>query len=513
MEPRPCDPLAAALGNASLLSVGYALLGRWRVAVGSLCLTVVLVLLVVAAPQAAWLRIVVLIWWVAVTVHGWRLARRGRRPGATAAGAARGRGRLVQRAVALAAVALVLVPLIALRADAARIEREAAEAHRTADCKRALSLLDELGLGHEVADPRLVRRAETSAEACELLREAQRQYERTPLTAASTLEEYEAHPGALWDGAPGQRADLVLAEAAEDLDKALWGDEDDLATAFDHLAAVLAEFPRRESDVEAVLDAFLDALPTDDPCDTKTLTDWLAERPASGDVLDRAADVVPRVAPAAIVGCGDQAMAREAWETAQDRYQELLDEYPEHDLASEARAGIERAQSAIELDRLRDLLLPPSRGEQPPYCDNPEPYRGADPYRSGGSLQAAHFGHMEHKRHLPDAWLTTDPAEVDLVICVGELEYGDAVETCTYESPILPFGQEVTFHNREFPIRVYEVRTGELVRDGSIQIGGASCPNVLRYEYYGVDTGPPPDEYVDPSPADVRAAYEPLFRP
>src|SRR5690606_19295567 len=105
----------------------------------------------------------------------WRLARRGRRPGATAAGAARGRGRLVQRAVALAAVALVLVPLIALRADAARIEREAAEAHRTADCKPALSLLDGRGLGHGVADPRLVGRAETSAEGCELRREAQRQ--------------------------------------------------------------------------------------------------------------------------------------------------------------------------------------------------------------------------------------------------------------------------------------------------------------------------------------------------
>jgi hypothetical protein len=102
-----------------------------------------------------------------------------------------------------------------------------------------------------------------------------------------------------------------------------------------------------------------------------------------------------------------------------------------------------------------------------------------------------------------------------LVACVGELRYGSSVATCPYESDLRPFGYtDVTFHNRRFPVRVYEVRTGQLVgEDTRLEIGGTSCPPLLSYEYYGIDTGPPSDEYVDSSPPDVRAAYESLLNP
>lgn len=83
------------------------------------------------------------------------------------------------------------------------------------------------------------------------------------------------------------------------------GDTKALAAGFGHLAQVLGEFTGQESEVGKVLDGFLGGLPVKDACDTATITDWLAGRPAGGGVLDRAADVVPKVAPAAIVGCGD----------------------------------------------------------------------------------------------------------------------------------------------------------------------------------------------------------------
>jgi hypothetical protein len=513
-RPRPSgDPLAAGLGNAFLPGVGYALLGRWRLAVGALCLTVVLLAVLASDTRATWLYVAALIWCAALTTHGWHLARRSRRDPAGGGTASR-RRKLTQRSIALVAACLVTLSLLSLRADASGIEDDAAEAHRAGDCERALSLLDGLSAGHRLTDPRLVERSEASVEACELLvrAEAQATYDR--LAAAETLDTYASHPEAIWEGVPGRRADLVLAEATEEFDDALTGNLDSLSTGFEHLAAVLGEFPGRQDAVEEVMDGFLDALPTGDACDTRSITDWLDGRPASGDVLDRAADAVPRVAPAAIVGCADEAIEDQDWGLARDRYRQLLDRYPGHDLADQARAGVERAETEIELINLRELLRPESSGEQPPYCDNPAPYRGAEPYEGGGPHRAMHFGHPGHKKPLPDSWLTRDAADAVLVICAGERRHGAAVETCSYEMDRYPGYKDVTFYNQEFPVRVYEVRTGRLVHDTPIQIGGASCPGTIFYEYYGsIDPGPPSSKYVSSSSSDVRAAYESLINP
>ncbi|MDT0321283.1 hypothetical protein [Streptomyces millisiae] len=505
-RPAARDPFAVALANASLLGAGYAMLRRWRLALGSAAVTLLLVTMLAAGAETGWLRAAVVTWWLFVTAHGWRLARRAR-------GERRGRVR-GQRLVAAGVTLPLLAVLVALRLDAAGIERDAAEAHRGGDCARALSVLDGLWPGHRVADPRLVVRAEDAAEACELLLRAERLDGSDRLRAAGVLEEYEAHPGARWEGARDRRAELVLAEATAELDTALTGDTEALATGFDHLATALGEFPGQEDAVGAVLDGFLDGLPVENACETREITDWLGDRPGSGDVLDRAAEVVPRIAPAAILGCGDDAMADHEWSQARERYRQVLDQYPDHELATEAEEGVERAETAIELDRLRELVSVAYPNEEPAYCDDPEPYRGAAPYRGGGPHRALLFGNSGHADDLPSSWLADNADEAVLVICVGEREQGRSVETCPYESDFGVLGyQNVTFHEQRFPVRVYEVRTGRRVDVSNVSIGGASCPEVLEYEYYTVDIGPPPDEYVDSSAADVRAAYGRLINP
>jgi hypothetical protein len=347
--------------------------------------------------------------------------------------------------------------------------------------------------------------------------EAERQAEDDRLLAARTLETYEAHPDALWEGGPGRRADLFLAEAADELDTALAaGDTEALTDGFGHLSTVLGEFSGQEDEVEDVLDGFLDGLPLEDPCDTKDITDWLGDRPTSGDTLDGAADIVPRIAPAAIVGCGDDFLGDHYWEQARSQYEQLLDQYPGHDLAAEAEDGLEQAETAIELANLRDLLRPEYAGEQPAYCDNPAPYRGADPYRGGGPHQALMFGNDKHEGLLPNSWLANGAADADIVICVGETKMGTPVATCQYESDLGIYGYEdVTFHKRKVPVRVYEVRTGELISDTALQVDGASCPAVLHYEtspYFDFNS-PPSDVYVTWEESELRAAYEPLIFP
>jgi hypothetical protein len=44
-----------------------------------------------------------------------------------------------------------------------------------------------------------------------------------------------------------------------------------------------------------------------------------------------------------------------------------------------------------------------------------------------------------------------------------------------------------------------------------MQIGGGSCPSVLRYEYYMYDLGPG-DQFVSTSKSGVREAFRPVVR-
>ncbi|WP_107049924.1 tetratricopeptide repeat protein [Streptomyces bicolor] len=454
---RAHDPLAVALGNASLLGVGYLMLRRLRLALAAVVVTVVLVSRLVATADAAY-EVAVLVWWVAVVGHGWFLARRG-----GGRGPARGR-----RLVALGVTLPVLLTVGLLRFDAARIGQSVTDARERGDCAGVLSAQDEVWFGHRVADAPLSARGDDVVRACDRLRTA--------------------------------RAELATALA---------GDTEALKRGFGTLASVLAE-PGNAKTVETTLDGFLRGLPTKDPCETVTVTDWLHGRVRSDDVLDRSADTVERTAPAALVGCGDDLMANDSWEPARTHYEQLLDRYPDHELADRARKGARKATLSIELANVRNLLSAEA-DTQPEYCTHPAKYSGAKPVGKGTNraLFYAADGYSiaaDYPKRFPGSWKAGDAADATLVVCMGEERFGPSVETCPYESRSSGTLSYVSFHKIEIPVKVYELRTGKVVADRTLQIGGTSCPSVV-YAEEGTSPGP---MFVKASKSAVSAAFRPL---
>ncbi len=463
-EPKPAarshDPLAVALANASLVGGGYLMLGLGQLAVVVILITAELLIVFASVAQTLWFGIVVLLWWLAVIAHGWYLA--GGRP-------RRGRIRPVrsrrQGTIALACLLPVLLAFGFLRFDIAQIEGDVAAARRTGDCPRAQAATDRVSPVHR-------------------------------MVAVS--------PAA--DGEHMVRACALAGTAADDLKTGATGDTFALNNGFQALSTILTELPGYESVVQGALDRFVDGLPAENPCDTVKITEWLAARPSSGDELDRAARVIPRLAPAALVDCGDKLRAAGDPENARARYQQLLDQYPGHQLAAKAREGIRQANQKIEearirrqqeaeLANLRRQLQAPAAG-QPAYCSVPVPYSAAS---AGGPNRALIVGDKEYAGKLPAEWVTDDVTTATRVLCVGDSELGAAVQTCRYTNG------NVTFHRVTIPVRVYEVRTGRLVTDTRIEIDGTACPYII----YGIGV----DRYVSSSDSQVQAAFRPLISP
>ncbi|ANZ42681.1 hypothetical protein BBK82_12320 [Lentzea guizhouensis] len=448
-EPRPRDAVAAAIGNASLLSIGYLLLGRRLLALLTLLGTAVLVSVVVAVPSV-WLEVAVLVWWAAMTWHGWHL-------GSGRAGSVVRR----HRRVALAVAVPVLLVFGLVRFDAARLEGNVTEARQQGDCARAETELAKVWFGHRVADAPMTLRTDRTVDACRRLREA------------------------------SGRLDAALAE----------GDTDALGEGFRGLGVVLAALPGHDRMADVALDRFLDGLPTEDACRTSSLTDWLKARKPTGDGRDRAATAVPRVAPAALLGCGDVRMAARDFRVAQQRYQQLLDDHPGHELTGKAQEGVTKARLAAELAHVRNL--------HGGYCSRPAAYSGAPEFRRGAVNRAVVWGNRQHVDKLPGDWLTHDVGEAVLVVCTGQTEFGAPTQTCPYRSTRSGQVGSVTFRKIAIPVKAYELRTGKVVVETRVEIGGTSCPGT----FFASGDGPPPNRYVSPSDGDVRAGYAAVIAP
>ncbi|MEV0779759.1 hypothetical protein [Streptomyces sp. NPDC050428] len=460
------DPLAVGLGNASLLGLGYFMMGRRKLAVAAVTGSAVLVSVLVSVARP-WCEIAVLGWWVAVVAHGWYAAGRG----AGGRHGLRGPALRKRRLIALGVTVPVLLGVGLLRYDASRIERSVDEARESGDCARVLAAQGRVWFGHRAADAPLTARGDRTVDACQRLRTA-----KGELTAGSA------------------------------------GDIGELKAGFDTLSSVLAE-PGNDRTAGVVLDGFLDGVPEGkNPCDAVTVTDWLSNRPPTRDALDRSRDAARRAAPAALVGCGDDLTAARDWAKARTNYQRLLDGYPGHELAADARKGVRKATLTIELAHVRGLLEDTTGGTRADYCSKPAKYSGAPPYRKGVN-RAMFTGNDEYTDKLPARWRTTDAARAVLVVCADDDKNGDGVQTCPYENKLTPnFPRNVTFHKIAIPVKVYELRTGKLVADRRVQISGTSCPRVLSYTTYGpTDFGPPSDQYVKASKDDVRSAFEPLI--
>ncbi|MGW0763300.1 hypothetical protein ACWD1Y_43745 [Streptomyces sp. NPDC002814] len=469
-DARTHDPLAVALGNASLFGFGYLMLRRYKLALAAVAVTVILVSLLVSTADAAY-EVAILLWWVTVIVHGWFLARRGN----GGRGTVRGR-----RLVALGVMLPVLLTVGFLRFDASRIQQSVTDARQSGDCAGVLNAQDDVWFGHRIADAPLTARGDEVVRACDQLRTA-----RTQLATALT------------------------------------GDTDALGKGFGTLASVLAE-PGNDRTVEAALNGFLGSLPAKDPCDTVALTDWLRDRGPSHDVLDRSAVTAARTAPAALVGCGDELMAEKRWKEARDHYEQLLDQYSADNLADNARTGARKATLSIELANVRSLLTETETTQStdgtetqlPKYCSSPAQYSGAKPRGKGTNRALFYSGgeyDTDYSLDLPGSWQADGPTDAVLVVCMGETTFGDSVEICPYRDRDSGERTYVTFYKVAIPVQVYEVRTGKLVAERTIQINGTSCPATLTYESYGgLEPITPMGEYVKASESDVKAAFRPL---
>lgn len=446
--PKPKDPVAVAVANASLLGVGYLMLGRRLLWLLTALVTAALVVLLVVVTRSGWLELALLLWWAAMIWHGWRLAR----PGEVVR---------TQRVVTLAWVVPLLLVVGLVRFDAVRIEWTVDDARAAGDCAKAKPALDKVWIGHRVVDAPMAARTDQTVLACRRL-----------------------------DDANGQLTRALASGGVPALDEAFTG-----------LGSVLAELPGHEKMVDAALGQFLGKLPVENPCHTSAITNWLKERKASGNGLDRAADVAPRLGPAALVGCGDRNMGLTAYREARESYQRLLDAYPGHELTGKAEEGVKQATLAMELAHVRGM----GQG----YCAHPAQYSGAAPYGKGVN-RAIVYG-SEYTDKLPGDWKTTNVTEAVLIVCTGEPEFGPVQETCPYVSRKSGRNANVAFHRISVQVRAYELRTAKLVFDEKVTIGGASCPSVFMAPDDG--SGPPSDRYVDPSEADMRKAFAPAIAP
>ncbi|MGH3244195.1 MAG: hypothetical protein ACRDNL_27740, partial [Spirillospora sp.] len=395
------------------------------------------------------------LWWAILIAHGWSLAG-GRAGGATVRG---------QRVAAVSVTVVVLLVVGLLRFDASRIEGRVADAREGGDCARVLSDGEAAWFGHRVAGAPIDRRTDEAVQACERLR-----------TADAKL-----------------KAGLAT------------GDTNALKAGFDILSSVLGE-PGNGPTVGSALNTFLGRLPTDNACHTVTVTDWLRQRQPTRDVLDSSMTAVTRAAPAALVRCGDNFMLLDNWERARQKYQQLLTQFPGDARTAAATKGARSATLQIELANVRSLLEDGDDGEQPEYCDSPAKYSGAKAYGKGVN-PAMFYGDDDWTGKLPRSWRTTNAAKAVLIICVGEQKEGKVVDSCTYRAEDSGKLFQTDFHKVALPVKVYELRTGRVVANRKVEIGGRSCPSVIHWQSSLIgDTGPT-DEYVKPSKGDVRAAF------
>jgi hypothetical protein len=411
------DHWAIALANGSLLGIGYLLAGRRMTAFTTGLITLTLIAFAAGAARSVWAEILVMVWWVAMVVHGWLLGRRLPRPSRV----------WRQRAGAMAVTIPVIVAAGWLHVDAEQIGNRVAQARYAGDCTAALHNSDQIWFGDRIADPPRTNAVDRTARACGLAR-----------------------------------------TAADRLTTALGGDTTALAGGFALLDRILTDYPGHDAIAGRVLDGFLAQLRSVDPCHTVAITDWIARRPLTHTLLDRAKQVAAQLAPTALLAC--------------------------------------------QLQTVRQLLQTSSTNLQPAYCAHPQPFGGARPYGHPGPDTALIYGNDMDTQQFPAEWRAHDIADAVLVICAGPTEYGDVVQTCPYTNESSHVSGDVAFHKRAVPLRAYEVRTARVVFDGRVQIGGGSCPPQFT-AFIGPNLGPPPDEYVSSADTDVRAAFDPLINP
>ncbi|THV42751.1 hypothetical protein [Glycomyces buryatensis] len=489
-------PAAAALGNASLLGIGYLILGRRLTAAVAAAASVALVIVLAAVDPPAWpWRAALLLWWITTMVHAWLLARgRVGRPGPAGPPAPR------RRVLAATIGAFVIALAVLTGVDARWIGARADAAHEAGECAAAAEAGERFWTAHKVVDGSIAAHLDEGSEACAVLLRALDTAASDPLAASEHLAAYIADPAARWDGAADLRSELMVEAAAERFEAAPEEGHPAVEAAFELLAEVVASAPDRAEQARALVDDFLTTYPeTADSCRVKDATDWLGESPPAAADFEAAAAVAADLAPDAILGCADSLMSESRWGQAGEAYAQLVAEYPDHESADRARDGAELAEVRSRLGGwpATDMLY-----DVPAYCDDPVPYSGAPDYSGSGPHRMAVFG-MAEAIDLPASWQAEDITEAALVVCVGDIAdtaEGSVVDTCRYEG-----GHEVDVHARQFPMTAFALRTGEVVYSGDFEIGGDCPPEIFLDE-----DGTKEHNRVAIDDEDVREAFEEL---
>ena len=510
---RPADPLAVALGNATLFGVGYLLKRRKLAAVGAAVVSITLMVIIGLLAPPAWLwHALLLLWWLTMIVHGALTARRPTRRTPSSAEVPPLDKPLVRRhrLIAATAAAIVLASAVGVAVEGRLLEASGTRSHQAGDCLEAIPTLERVGARHRIVDPLAARRAEDNLEACRILRGAIVNAKALPEQASDMMARYAEHPAALWPDASVRRVDLLLRAAETEFTLSLRDDDiERLAHGVELLTRVLELDSSRVDDVDTVLAAYARHLPGAQPCDATALFDWIAEH----DPLDGFADRVAAVAPPIMLDCGERLLPTAPYE-ARDVYQALLDRYPEADVADSARDGLDEAEAAIEAGKLRGKFS----GTRSTYCDDPVPYRKAPPYQGSGphlfvlgedpEMPDTHIP-PEYRtndtvlRHsLPHEWYADEPTEATLVLCATS-EKGQLLTVCAYEGDLY-----LPLHRQRIHVRAYEVRTAEIAFELTMEIGNNGCPRIY-YSYFD-----PPTMLYAPTVADqVRSALRPKIAP
>lgn len=513
---RRADPLAVALGNATLFGVGYFLQRRRLAAICAAVVSLILLVVIAVVGQPAWLwRVTLVLWWLAMIVHGWLSARRAARPAAPAAAAeAVPLEKPVvrrQRRIAAAAAAVVLVSAVGVAVEARLLEASAANSHRAGDCTEARETLERIGARHRLVDPYVARRTESSREACRLLQASFRNARVLPEEAADLMARYADHPSALWPDASERHLDLLLRAGETELTLSL-SDED--TSSLEHGVELLTRVLEMDSglagEVNQILNAYVRQLRGADACGATAAIDWIVEH----DPLDDLADRVATVAPSILLACGDGLLEDSPYE-ARDVYRTLLDRYPDADTTEAARDGLDEAEAVLEEDALRSVF----RGFGPGYCEEPIPYRRAPAYRGGGphlvlvdedvEMPDEHIAPDERtydtvlNHSLPSEWIAEEVTDATLVLCASS-EPGQRLATCPYEG-----GLTLPLHRQRIHVRAYEIRTAEVAFEVTMEIGNNGCPQVIHYPRLAQPTL----LYAPTVPEQVRSALRPRIDP
>ncbi|MGW6200059.1 hypothetical protein ACWF0M_28215 [Kribbella sp. NPDC055110] len=447
-RPKRYDPLAVALGNASLLGLGYFLIRRWFFGILGLAGTAVLLVLMYQRKDAAY-QFGLIGWGLLQVLHGLFLATRP--PERTAS--------IPKRIVAAVVMLAVVTSGVLLKRGAADVADQVTAAREAGDCAQVVSAQDEVWLGDRVLAGKDMDRGDRDVETCGRLDMA-----KGHLTAAVGL-----------------------------------GDVVSLQKGYGILGPIASD-PRQQATAGAVMDRFVKDLQAMQPCEQVTMTAWLRTRKLSGTLVDRANAVVPRIEPNALLACADGYASQKTWVSARAMYQRLVTAYPKAKQATRARAGLARATLAIELDNVRSLMVGGA------YCASPAKYSGAKPYHRGFNPAIFLGDGSQYADQLPPAWSIDDPYRAAVIVCTEAAGLGAAVRTCPYVPETNPYGGEVTyvtFRKVTVPAKVYELRTGRLVMSTTVQMSGEACP-------YRLSSSSTDEESVTPSDAQVQAAFRPL---